>query len=270
MKKKRSHLLSVFTSYRELLWQFTVRNLQMRHQGSYLGIVWSVLNPLLMVALYVFVFGYVFGGSFNTSQPESRVAYALTVFLGLTIYGFVGEVMGFSVTSIISQPNLVKKVVFPMEILPTSAVWVAAFNTLISLLLVGIGLVFLGDGLPLRALWLPVVLLPLGMMMLGGAWLGAAIGVFFRDVGQTIGFLNMVVMFSSGVFYPVSAIPEAAWAILRFNPLLLTIHMARECMIWNEPFNPKYLAYTFLVGFGMMVTGHWVFQRLKSAFADVV
>src|SRR5665213_1112014 len=124
---------------RALLWQFTLRNVELRHKGSHLGLIWSFLNPLLMMGLYVVVFGYIFRGSFGVLPHDTRVDYALGIFFGLTLFQFVAEVMGLAPIIIISNPNFVKKVIFPLEILPASNVGAALFHLMIGLVLALLG-----------------------------------------------------------------------------------------------------------------------------------
>ena len=145
--------------HRELLWQFTLRNVELRHKGSHLGLIWSFLNPLLMLGLYVLVFGYIFGGSFGILPHETRVDYALGIFLGLTLFHFVSEVLGISPSIIVGNPNFVKKVVFPLEILPAANVGGAVFHMLISLGLALLSLLIFGSGFSSGILWLPVIIL---------------------------------------------------------------------------------------------------------------
>jgi lipopolysaccharide transport system permease protein len=258
---------------RELLWQFTLRNVELRHKGSHLGLIWSILSPLLMLSIYVLVFGYIFGGTFGVLPHETRMDYGLGIFFGLTLFQFVAEVMGLSPGIIVGNPNFVKKVVFPLEILPAANVMGAVFHMLISLSLLMAGILFLGPGLTLNALWLPVILLPVVLLMLGVSWFFAALGVFFRDIGQIMPFLTMALMFSSAVFYPAAKIvagSPAAWAVLRFNPVLLAIELARNAALWARPLNLHHLAYLYLTGFLACLLGHLAFRRMKPAFADVL
>ena len=146
-------------AHRELLWQFTLRNVEVRHKGSHLGLIWSFLNPLLMLGLYVRI--GIFGGSFGILPNESRVDYALGIFLGLTLFHFVSEVLGIAPSIIVGNPNFVKKVVFPLEILPAANVGGAIFHMLISLALVLLSIVIFGTSLSFGVLWLPVIILPL-------------------------------------------------------------------------------------------------------------
>jgi len=259
--------------YRELLWQFTLRNVELRHKGSHLGLIWSFLSPLLMLAIYVLVFGYIFGGRFGILPQETRMDYGLGIFFGLTLFHFVAEVLGVAPGIIVGNPNFVKKVVFPLEILPVANVLGAVFHMLISLALLLIGIVCLGPGLTFLALWLPVILLPVILLMLGVGWFFSALGVFFRDVSQLMQFFTMALMFSSAVFYPAAKIiagSPSAWAILRFNPVLLAIELARDAALWSRPLNFHHLAYLYGAGFAACYLGYAAFCRMKPAFADVL
>ncbi len=256
--------------HRELLWQFSLREVELRHRGSHLGLIWSVLNPLLMLGLYVFVFGYIFGGRFGILPNETRIDYALGVFLGLSIFQYLAETISLSPNLVVINPNFVKKVVFPLEILPASAVNAATFHLMISLGLVLIGVMLFGPGLTIGMLWLPVILLPIAMLALGLAWLIAAFGVFLRDLTQVMQFLSMSLMYASAIFYSSHKIPPAIWTVLRFNPLLLAIEEARNAILWNQAVSLKHVAYLYVVGFALCSFGYFVFRRLKPAFADVI
>ena len=257
-------------THRELLWQFTLRNVELRHKGSHLGLIWSFLNPLLMLGLYVLVFGYTLGGSFGVRADETRVDYALGVFMGLTLFHFIAEVLGVSPGLIVSNPNFVKKVVFPLEVLPAAGVGAAAFHMLVSLVLVLLGVQLFSTGLHSGVLWLPVILLPILLLCLGIGWFFAAIGVFFRDLGQVIQFLTMALMFSSAVFNSTQKFPPAAWVFLRFNPVALSIELARDAALLQRPLNLTHLAYLYAAGVIACYVGHLAFRRMKPAFADVL
>jgi len=255
---------------RELLWQFSVRNVEMRHKGSHLGLIWTFLNPLLMLGLYTFVFGYIFDGKFGVLPHESRADYAIGIFFGLTLFQFVGEVMGIAPTIIVANPNFVKKVVFPLEVLPAANVGAAGFHLMVSLCLALISLVIFDRAIHVQLLWLPVIILPLLLLCMGIAWLFSALGVFFRDLGQLMQFLTMALMYSSAVFFSAAKIPAAIWMFLRFNPLLLAIELARNTALWAQPINYHHLLYLYGIGLLVCMTGYTTFRRLKPAFADVI
>lgn len=270
MLRRLAPFVADLFKHRELLWQFTLRNVELRHKGSHLGLVWSVLNPLLMLGLYVLVFGYIFGGKFGVLANESRADYAIAIFLGLSVFHFVSEVLGTSPTVIVGNPNFVKKVVFPLEILPAANVLGALFHMFISLALVMACVVFVGRGIHLGVLWLPVIFIPVLLLCLGIAWLFAALGVFLRDIGQVMQFLSMALMFASAIFYSTLQIPAAAWTYMRFNPILLAVELARGAMLWDLPLNYSHLGYLYVTGFGVCFLGYAAFQKMKPAFADVL
>lgn len=256
--------------HRTLLWQFTVRNVELRHKGSYLGLLWSILNPLLTLIVYVFVFGYLFRSRFNVLHEESRMDYALGVFLGLIIYHCLAEVLATAPTVIVTNPNFVKKVVFPLEILPAASVGASLVHMAISLGLLLLGVSTLGPGLSARMLWLPLIMLPMVPLALGIAWFFSALGVFFRDIGQLVGLLTLGLMFASAVVYPASMLPPSVWAILRFNPVLLAIELARNAAMWNLPVNLLHLGYEWGISFLVFIAGHYVFRKVAPGFSDVL
>ena len=255
---------------RVLLWQFTQRNVEIRHKGSHLGLIWSLLNPLLMLGLYVFVFGFVFGGKFGAVSTESKVDYALGIFVGLSLFHFVGEVLGVAPTVIVCNPNFVKKVVFPLEILPVASVGASFVHCLISILLTLLGIALVGPGPTLGMIWIPVVVLPVLLLALGIGWLCSALGVFFRDINQLTAFLSTALMFASAVFYPASKIPPAAWTVLRFNPLIHAIELSRNAALWGSGINYHHLGYLYAISIVVAILGYCVFQKLRPAFADVL
>lgn len=258
--------------HRDLLWQFTLRNVELRHKGSHLGLIWSFLGPLLMLGLYVLVFGFIFAGRLKDgANEETRLEYALAVFLGLAIHHFIAEVLTLSPTAVVANPNFVKKVVFPLPVLPAAGVGAAFVHFLITL-----GLVFLGAllaGIPLSwgtIGWLPVILLPLVLAALGLGLALASLGVFWRDLVHVTQFLSLALLFASAVFYPISQIPAAAWAVLKFNPLIHVIDESRHALFWARPPQALHLAYLYAVGLGTLLLGGTIFHRLRRTFADVL
>lgn len=255
---------------RNLLKQFTLRNVELRHKGSRLGLIWSVLNPLLMLGLYVFVFGYIQRGHFGILPNETRLDYALGIFVGLTVFHLFAEVLATAPTVIMANPNFVKKVVFPLEVLPAASVGASLIHMLGSLTLALIGIAALGPGLTANVFWVPIILFPLLLLLLGMAWFFAAVGVFFRDISQIVTLLSMGLMFASAVFYSASTLPPTAWSILRFNPMLLAIELMRDATMWNQPMKFFHLAYLMTFGSVAAVIGYCCFRKMAPAFADVL
>ena len=258
---------------RELLWQFLVRNIKSRHRGSILGAFWLLANPLLMLALYVFAFGVVFGGRFTDSTDESTLDYALGVFLGLSVLGLISGTIGSSPGIIVSHPNFVKKVVFPLEILPAASVGALAYDLIISLFLCFAGIAFVGPGLSFSALYALLILGPVFLIALGLGWFFAALGVFIRDISQMSSFLGLALLYSSGVFYSAEKAKSTApgiWAFLQWNPLLQIIDSLRQVVLWGGVPHWGSIAYCWLFGFACLGIGTWFFNRLRPAFADVL
>jgi len=268
--------LLLLNTRRDLLWQFTKRNIQSGFRGSLLGVFWVVLSPLLMLALYTFVFGVVFGGSFEQLNAEGHLvrkdgaSYALGIFLGLSVMSLISGTLSSSATLIVSNPNFVKKVVFPLEVLPVAQVCNLACNFSISLGLCLIGAILVGDGFCMAWIWLPLIILPIVFISLGTGWLLASLGVFFRDIAQLTQFLGMVLLYASGVFYSVEKIPETYWKFLKLNPVLHIVDQLRQAILWQEIPDQNILIMLWISSLVVFQLGYWVFQRLRSDFADVL
>lgn len=266
--------INKFSLPRSLLWQLTARAIEMRHRGSYLGFVWAVLTPLFTAALYVVVFGFIFDGRFQVLPNETGADYAIGVFLGLLLFHLVAETLAVGPTIVLSQPNLVKKVVFPVEILPLAQLGAFWFHAMISLALVALAAATVGHGLSFAGLaWLPVILLPLALLTAGLGWFLAAAGVYFRDVTQLMPLLSQILLWSSAVFFAPARIAEKSalgWAILKWNPLLHTIDLARHALLWDRPVNLTHLGYTWACGAAACAIGYAVFRASKRTFAEAL
>lgn len=271
--RPRTSLWTSFALKRDLWWQFTVRAVEMKHRGSYLGFLWAVMNPLLMATLYVLVFGVVFKGRFRVRPDETGIDYALGVFLGLILFHLVTETLGAAPTIIVGQPNLVKKVVFPLEVLPLAQLSAFWFHALISLVLFFVAALLIGRGVPLLGiLWFPLILLPHLLLTLGLAWLLASLGVFFRDIVQIMPVLAQLLMYASAVFFSPNAIEQSPgwWAVLKWNPLLHTVDLARHALLWDQPLNLLRLSYTWGVGITIFIVGLLVFRLSKPTMAEAI
>ncbi len=264
------HIGATLWRHRELAWQFTLREIHIRHKGSQLGAVWALINPLSMLALYWFVFGKLFGSQFNVLKDENQLDFALALFLGLTLFHAFSETLGWAPSLIANNPNFVKKVVFPLEMLPVAKIGDTAFHVSVSLALIIVGTVFSSVGIAWGVLWLPVLILPLLMIALGIAWTVAALGVFIRDIGQITPFVSTAVMFASAVPYSTTKIIEKApalWPILRLNPLLQIIQLSREILLWHQPVNWHSLGYVYVVALAVL-GGHLCFSLFRRSFAE--
>jgi len=247
----------------------TAREVVGRYRGSVLGIVWSFANPVLLLAVYTFVFSVVFNARWNTGS-ESKADFAVILFVGMIIYGLFAECLNRAPGLILAHPNYVKKVVFPLEILPLVALGVAFFHAAISLIVLLAFCLALNHALPWTILLLPLVILPLALVTLGVSWLLSSLGVFLRDVGQVVGLLTTVLMFASPVFYPVASIPENYRAILYLNPLATIIEQARDVLIWGKVPDLTVLGVLTVVSALVAWLGFAWFQKTRRGFGDVM
>lgn len=255
---------------RELIGQFTKRNIELRHRGSRLGAFWALINPLSMLALYFVVFGIIYEQRFNVRPGETAYDFALALFLGLALFHAFSETLAWAPGVITANPNFVKKVVFPLEVLPVANMGATAFHLAVSLGLVLAGSAF-GHTVSLGwdVLWLPVLLLPLFLIAQGVAWALAAAGVFLRDIGQIMPFASTALLFGSAVMYPPSQIPESMqW--LRFNPLLQIADLARQTVLWHQPMPMNVLLFIYAVAALVFVAGAIFFALLRKSFAEVI
>lgn len=258
--------------HRDLVAQFTKRELQLRHKGSRLGHVWTLLSPLTMLTLYLFVFGFILGGKFGVLPHESTFDYALALFLSLSLFQIIAVTIGVSPLLIASQPNYVKKVVFPLEIIPLATVASSLYHALLSLLLLLPLIPFSHAALSWQILALPLLLLPLALIALGLAWGLAALGVFIRDINQVTAFLTTALMFSSGVFYSQDKLMmhSRIWSFLKYNPLLWIFEEARKIVLWHTPLDYGALGYVYLCAFVTVALGYTLFSILRPYFAEVI
>jgi lipopolysaccharide transport system permease protein len=258
---------------RELIGQFTRRNIELKHRGSRLGAFWALINPLSMLGLYYVVFGVIYNTKFNVLPGETSIDVLLAMFLGLCLFHAFSETLSWAPGLITTNPNFVKKVVFPLEVLPVAQIGAAAFHLAVGLALVLIGSVFGTAGLTWHALWLPVLVLPLLMLSLGLAWLLAAAGVFLRDIGQLSAFVVTMLLFASAVMFPATMIAtksEKLWAVLRLNPLLQIVDLARNVVLWHQPMPLDWLAYVYACAFVVFAAGAVFFALLRRSFAEAI
>ncbi len=254
---------------RALLRQFTWRTIEMRHKGSLLGMVWAVLSPLLVLSIYSFVFVTVFDGRFGSNPDETAWDYTIAIFLGLALMQLFLETLTSSSGVIVGNANYVKKVVFPLEILPISVVGASLFHCSVSIGLVLIAVLTFGGGLSWTVLWLPFIIVPILLIACGVAWLLSALGVFLRDLTFVTQFMSLLFMFLSAVFYPASRIPEE-FAFLHANPMLVALEASRNAVLWHSPPSLGTMLYLYTVGGTVCIGGYFVFTKLRSAFADVI
>lgn len=265
----RAGFASLWT-HRSLLRQFIGRQISASRRGSYLGLAWLVLTPLFMMSLYSFVFGTIFGGRYGGHPNETTAEYALGIFLSLAVFQLFADSMSAAPNTILSSPTLVKKVVFPLEILPVAVVGANFVQFMISMALVFGGAVALGSGVHPSWLWLPVIIAPMLMLAVGVSWLFAAVGVFLRDLTHITQVLSSVLLFGSAVFYSLDRLPPVAQQVLSLNPLVHGLVGSRNAILWGNGPEPYGLLYLYGIATVVLLAGLAVFQRLRQDFADVI
>jgi lipopolysaccharide transport system permease protein len=254
---------------RNLVRVLVIREVAGRYRGSVLGILWSFFNPVFMLAVYTFVFSVVFKARWGIAG-ESRAEFALILFAGLLIFNLFAECITRAPALILGNANYVKKVVFPLEILPWVIFGAALFHTLVSL---GVWLLFslVVLGVPHATLLLfPLILVPLALLIMGLSWFLASLGVFLRDVSQIVGVMITVLMFLTPIFYPVSAIPERYRALIYLNPLTFIVEQGRGLLIFGTGLAWWGMALFLLVASLVAWLGFAWFQKTRKGFADVL
>lgn len=256
--------------HRQLVLQMTKREVSGRYKGSVMGLAWSFCNPVFMLIVYTFVFSVVFKARWGIGGEESKAQFALILFVGMVVHGLFAEVLNRAPGLIVSNVNYVKKVVFPLEMLPVISLGVALFHAIISLGVLLSAFVIFNGFLHWTLVFAPIVVFPLLIMSLGFAWMFASIGVFLRDVGQITGIITTVMMFLAPVFYPVSALPESIRPWIMANPLTFIIEQVREVVIWGHMPDWSGLGIFTLISFAVAWLGYVWFQKTRSGFADVL
>ena len=256
--------------HRQLISQMTKREVIGRYKGSVMGLLWSFANPILLLAMYTIVFSVVFKARWGTGEPASKAEFAVLLFAGMIVHSLFAETLIRAPSLILTNVSYVKKIVFPLEILPVVAMGTSVFHAIVSVLVLTAALVLLNGVLPWTAIFLPLVLIPLIVLSLGIAWALASLGVFLRDVAQPIGLAMTVLLFASPVFYPLSALPESVQPWLMLNPLTFIIEQARAVLIHGQPPDARGLLVYALVSLVVAWVGYAWFQKTRKGFANVL
>lgn len=262
-------MVGSFWRNRGLIAALVKRDVAGRYRGSFLGILWSFFHPVFMLAVYTFVFSVVFKARWN-SAGESETEFALVLFAGLMVYNLFAECTNRAPGLVLSNVNYVKKVVFPLEILPWVAMGSALFHVGISLVVWLLAYLVLFGAPHATALLLPAIVLPLVMLIMGLAWALASLGVFLRDVSQFIGIVTTTLMFLSPIFYPATAMPEKYRGLLYLNPITPAIEQARNVLYWGTVPDPSTILAYILASSVIAWLGFAWFQKTRKGFADVL
>ena len=260
---------SAFGRHRSLTWELTKRDVLGRYRGASFGLLWSVLSPFLMLLVYSVAFGSVFKSRWP-QQAEGGPDYTLILFVGLIVHGFFTECLSRAPSLVVGNPSYVKRVVFPLEVLPWPMLLSAFFHMLMNVLVLLVLFVARYGAPPWTVVMLPLVMLPLAMLGAGIGWLFASLGVYLRDISQITGVLSAALLFLSSAVVPVDTLPPKYQFIFRLNPLSFIIDQARAAALWGQM--PDW------AGLGLYLLGATVFAYLSYAwfratrpgFADVL
>jgi lipopolysaccharide transport system permease protein len=248
----------------------TKRDVIGRYKGSVMGVMWSLFNPLFLLAVYTFVFSVVFKARWGEGADESKSQFAVLLFSGMIMHGLFAETLSRAPSLIIANVSYVKKIVFPLEILPIVAIGASLFHASASLVVLLSVFVLLNGFMHWTVIFLPLVVLPLLILTMGLAWALTSLGVYLRDIAQPIGLFMTVLLFASPVFYPLTALPEAIRPWLLLNPLTFIIEQAREVLIFGRMPHWQGLATYSIISVCVAWGGYAWFQKTRKGFANVL
>ena len=275
MNANARHKTSVFEMlrsvlrHRNLIVQMTKREVIGRYRGSMLGIAWSFFNPLIMLAVYTVVFSAIFQAKWGVGS-DSKTEFALVLFVGMIVHGILAESMNNSPSLILRNVSYVKKVVFPLEILPWIVMGSTLFHAFISLVVWVLFYAVVNHSMQWTVVFLPLVFFPLFFFSLGVSWMLASLGVYIRDIGQMTSILTTILLFMSPIFYPASRLPEPYQTIIYLNPLTFVIEQARDVLMWGNMPNWFGMGMAYLVSLLVAWLGFAWFQKTRQGFADVL
>ncbi|MCR9095257.1 MAG: ABC transporter permease [bacterium] len=253
-----------------LVRSLTARELEVRYRGSWLGFCWPVLQPLLLLAVYTFVFSFVFGASWPGIYDSDIAGYAVIVFTGLVTFNIFAESVRACPKLILAHRNFVQRVVFPLEVLPVVQIAAACVHAAAGL---GVLLVFLvasGVSIGWTALWLPVVWAFFAVFSLGVCYAVAAISVSVRDLEPLVGIGMTGLFFASGIFYPLERLPDDVEAWIRLVPTAAAVDVSRSVLLLGVAPSPEALLGPGAVSFVVFLLGYAIFLRSREGFADAL
>ena len=258
-----------FGTYRSLTLELAKRDVLGRYRGASFGLLWSLISPFLMLMVYSFAFGFVMKSKWPQTA-QGHVHYSIILFVGLIVHGFFAECLNRSPHLITSNTNFVKRVIFPLEILPWPMVVSALFHTVMNFLVFMVLHLVLDHSIAWTVVFLPVVLLPLVLLTLGISWFLASVGVYLRDIGQVTGVLATAMLFLCTAMFSIDALPESYRWLLMINPLSFIIDQARDVALWGLLPNWSGLGIYTICAFVAFYLGYISFRLTRRGFADVI
>lgn len=240
-----------------------------RYRGASFGLFWSLISPFMMLMVYTFAFGMVMRGRWPEIEA-GHTQFSIILFAGLIVHGFFAECLTKSVNLIVSNPNFVKRVIFPLEILPWPMVLSALFHTLMNIVVFLVMRMIMDGAIAWTTFLFPLVMLPLVVLGLGVSWFMAATGVYFRDVSQITGVLSLAMLFLSSAMMPLESVPDGYRWVFEINPLTFIIDQARNVLLWNTMPDWAGLAWYLLASLCVLYGGYAAFAGTRRGFSDVL
>lgn len=255
---------------RNLILELAKRDVVGRYRGSFLGLAWSFLNPLVMLAVYTFVFSIIFQAKWQMPTGTSNVNFALVIFVGMIIHSLFAECINKAPSLIVSNANFVKKVIFPIDVLGWVSMASAIFHFVISLIILISAQLIFNNTFSHLTLLLPIIILPLIFMSMGFSWFLSSLGVYLRDISQVTAVVTTILMFLSPIFFPKSAIPEEYQFLIELNPLTIFIEETRNIILFQ--IMPDWIGVmkSYAASITLMYLGYLFFQKTRRGFADVL
>ncbi len=252
-----------------LILELSKRDIQGRYRGASFGLLWSLISPFLMLMIYTFAFGTVMKGKWPQIEG-GQTHFAIILFAGLIVHGFFAECLNKSVGLVTSNPNFVKRVIFPLEILPWPMVLSALFHVAMNLIVFLVLRLVMDGAFTWTVVLFPLILLPLVTLVMGVSWFMAATGVYFRDISQVTGPISMAMLFLSSAMMPIDSVPESYRWVFEINPLSFIIDQSREVLLWGGMPDWGGLAIYMLGSVGVFLLGYAWFILTRRGFADVI
>jgi len=271
MSQSKNHQKKTKGRYRVIIPQMIKRDITERYRGSVLGILWSLITPLILLGVYTFVFGTLFNARWENTMPGgSKLEFAMILFAGLTLFQLFADVVTRAPTLILGHANYVKKVVFPLEVLVPVSLGSALFHACISLVILLALVFYLTHAIPMTVFLFPLVVIPFCIMLLGLGWFLAALGVYLRDMGQIIGTFATAMMFLAPIFYPPSMLPDWVVPYVMLNPIVVPVNAIRDVMIFDRAPDWAALGLYSIIAVLVAIVGFIFFQKTRKGFADVL
>ena len=267
--KKTSTVPHSLWAHRHLILQLVKREIAGRYRGSFLGVIWSFINPLLMLTIYTFVFGLVFKSRWRPASADP-IEFAVVMFAGVMLHGLIAECITRAPGLIVGNVNYVKKVVFPLDALAWVAVGTALFHLMIALFIFLVAILIWQGHLLISVLLIPILIAPFALMTVGFVWFFSSLGVYLRDIGQLMGIFSSLLMFLAPIFYPLDSVPAAFRDYLYLNPITFMVEQVRNVAVWDVSVNWAGWALYCVVAYVIAWAGLACFKRMRGGFSDVL